>query len=75
MEEFKMIENGQMSVRKILAYGTKSYPEPRPELPPTIRKVVKKKYCENGFMETPQFWEDLLEVGNVISLIPKNTPQ
>jgi hypothetical protein len=60
------------SMNYILKYGTRHYPNPMPANPPIIHKVTKKKYCEHGFMETPQFWEDLIEIGNKISKIPVN---
>lgn len=33
-------------------------------------KVARKRYCDHGFMETPQFWDDLIEVGNKIGKTP-----
>ena len=49
-------------------YGTKS--DPRPKNPPMVNKVSLKKYCDHGFMETPQFWDDLIEVGGKIAQTP-----
>jgi hypothetical protein len=35
-----------------------------------VNKVSLKKYCDHGFMETPQFWDDLIEVGGKIAQTP-----
>ena len=51
-------------------YGTQNYPFPCPINPKTVPKVVKRKYCAHGFMETPQLWDDLLEIGVQICLKP-----
>ncbi len=52
----------------IALYGTNRYPHP--ENPPLAAKVIMKRYCEHGFMETPQFWDDLIEIGNQIGRVP-----
>ena len=35
-----------------------------------VIKVPSKRYSDHGFMETPQFWEDMIEVGMKIALTP-----
>lgn len=51
----------------IALYGTSRYPHP--QNPPIASKVLRKQYCEHGFMETPQFWDDLIEIGSRIGHI------
>lgn len=51
-------------------YGTRSYPSPTPLNPKAIRQVKRKAYCEHGFMETPKFWDDLLEIGSKVCKAP-----
>lgn len=54
-----------------ISYGTKSYPDPPPDNPPAIEKVKIKPYSSNGgFMETPQFWMDLVLIGEKLSTSP-----
>lgn len=40
--------------------------------PPPIDKVKLKAYNEDdlGFMETPRFWNDLTEIGLILSAYP-----
>lgn len=54
----------------ILKYATRHYPHPPPSSPPTVSRIAHKRYCDHGFMETPQFWEDLIEVGSKIARTP-----
>jgi hypothetical protein len=51
-------------------YGTKAYPDPAPEHPKPISKVRRKCYCEHGFMETPTFWDDMLNIGSQVCKVP-----
>ena len=53
-------------------YGTKLYPDIIPLHPKPIPKVKRKSYCEHGFMETPMFWDDLLEIGNQVVKVPND---
>lgn len=50
---------------KAFNYGTSNYPHPAPLEPSPITKVKLKTYNEEdlGFMETPHFWYDLIEIG------------
>ena len=44
-------------------YGTLKYPSPPPDYPVPVNKVKIRPYSTNtvgGFMETPQFWMDLI---------------
>jgi hypothetical protein len=66
MDKQRKISNFQSF---IVSYGTRNYPNPLPLNPPTTKRIVKKRFCEHGFMETPQLWEDLVEIGNKISKI------
>jgi phosphatidylinositol 4-kinase len=46
-----------------LQYGTKSYPDPPPDYPTPVDKVRIKPYGETiGFMETPNFWMDIIAI-------------
>lgn len=63
--EKELFMNRQTAKQIWKDYGTKKYPEPLPELPPPIQKVHPKRYCTHGFMQTPQIWDDLLEIGNI----------
>lgn len=58
----------QAELDLIALYGTSRYPHPKN--PPIASKVLRKRYCEHGFMETPQFWDDLIEIGNRVGRIP-----
>lgn len=35
-----------------------------------MTKFRKKKYVDNGFLETPSFWSDLISIGEDISSTP-----
>ena len=51
-------------------YGTRKYPFPSPLNPTPIEKINKKPYCNDGFMETPKLWDDLLNIGNEVCRVP-----
>lgn len=73
VEEFEQERQEEHRISEssyIVRYGTKNYPNPLPAHPPTIKHVSRKKYCDHGFMETPQFWDDLVEVGNRVAKVP-----
>lgn len=55
-------------------YGTKEYPNPAPEHPTPVDKVKIKPYhtINGGFMETPQFWMDLVNIGEKLAMSPPN---
>lgn len=48
-------------------YGLIKYPNPPPIFPEPIKKVEIKEYDCRGFEETPNFWLDLVEIGEKIS--------
>jgi hypothetical protein len=56
-----------------LQYGTKDYPEPTPEFPTPVSKVKIKPYGETiGFMETPNFWMDIIDIGEkLVEYVPE----
>lgn len=59
-----------------LTYGTKKYPTPPPDYPLPVEKVRIRAYNNNavgGFMETPQFWMDLVSIGERLATHPPGT--
>lgn len=69
MQEYKQYEEEEQRMKDVedisILYGTTRYPDPPPDYPTPIEKVKIKPYSKlnSGFMETPQFWMDLVLIG------------
>ena len=47
-------------------YGTDNK---QAKFPRKVKRAYDRRSCDNGFMETPQFWDNLIEIGNKIGRI------